>query len=247
VTAYSDSDQLVSDFQSLIVGVEERGCALPAQLESWYRFLVQPDPWQTITLDTSTPPKAELVGVDGTLLKMRHDFLRPDSVVAIIEVTNREDSWSDPLWLGGYGWVARTENAPGGLGLGAAALGTSECNAPVNVNTSPPTGGSNDPDCTTCMFPTSTKPVSGQPIGSDPNCMACAAGSTGCPKPGWYTPAMLATPIAAADGINVRYSRQIMRQKVRVRQPAQLPSVRSWAAQHDRAGSKQRVPRRRRG
>jgi hypothetical protein len=208
---------LVGDFQALVEGVQQHGCGLEAQLESWYHFLIQPDPWDTITLDSSNPPKAILgtngTGVDATVLKMRHDFLRPDSLVAIIQVTDEEDSWSDPLWLGGYGWTARTQSFPGGPGQGAGPIGTSECNAPVNINTSPPTGGSNDPDCTSCAFPSSTKPVSGTPIGQDPNCMACAPGATTCPQMGWYTPAGPSVPITAADGVNVRYSRQIMRSK----------------------------------
>jgi hypothetical protein len=220
VTAYNDgqSAQLVTDFQSLVEGVQQHGCGLEAQLESWYHFLIQPDPWDTITLDGSSPPKAILgtngTGVDTTVLKMRHDFLRPDSLVAIIQLTDEEDSWSDPLWLGGYGWTARTQSFPGGPpGTGVGPIGTSECNAPINVNTNPPSGGSNDPDCVSCAFPLSTKPVSGQPISADPNCNACANGTTGCPQNGWYTPAATSAPIAAADGLNVRYSRQIMRAK----------------------------------
>jgi hypothetical protein len=206
VTPYGDGQaaQLVGDFQSLVSGVQQDGCGLEAQLESWYRFLVQPDPWDSITLTSDNPPKAQLVGVDATVLKMRHDFLRPDSLVAIIQLTDEEDSWSDPLWLGGYGWTARTQNFPGGPGGGAGPIGTSECFAP---------GGSNNPDCTSCAFGGDTKPVSKQLIGNDPNCQACAGGmTTGCQK-GWYTPAGPTIPIAAADGINVRYSRQIMRQK----------------------------------
>ena len=56
---------------------------------------------------------------------MRHDFLRPDSLVAIIQLTDEEDSWSDPLWLGGYGWTSRTNQFPGGP-AGAGPRGTHE-------------------------------------------------------------------------------------------------------------------------
>jgi hypothetical protein len=219
VTYYNDgqSAQLVNDFQSLVMGVQQHGCGLEAQLESWYHFLIQPDPWDTITLDGENPPKAILgtngTGVDATVLKMRHDFLRPDSLVAIIQLTDEEDSWSDPMWLGGYGWTARTQSFPGGPGQGAGPIGTTECQAPVDTTTNPPSGGSNDPDCTSCAFPASNKPVSGQPIGEDPNCQACAGGTGNCPQQGWYTPAAPNVPIAAADGVNVRYSRQIMRSK----------------------------------
>jgi hypothetical protein len=212
VTKYSDGQetQLVSDFQSLVTGVQQHGCGLEAQLESWYRFLVQPDPWDSVQMTSDNPPRATLSGVDATLLKMRHDFLRPDSLVAIIQLTDEEDSWSDPLWLGGFGWTVRTSNFPGGPGQGAGPRGTSECDQPIDVN-NPTTTGPNNPDCTSCAFPGSTKPVSGSPIGSDVNCNSCAPGASSCPQNGWYTPASGSVPITAADGLNVRYGEQYMK------------------------------------
>ncbi len=217
VTIYGDAPsqpatQLVTDFKSLVAGVQQHGCGLEAQLESWYRFLVQPDPWDSITQTSDNPPKNQLDGVDATLLKMRKDFLRPDSLVAIVQLTDEEDSWSDPLWLQGYGWTNRTQSFPGGPGQGAGPRGTSECDAPVDIN-NVATTGPNNPDCTSCAFPGSAKPVSKALIGSDPNCNACAGGQTTCPQKGWYTPASTSTPIAAADGVNVRYSQQLMRPK----------------------------------
>jgi hypothetical protein len=212
VTPYSDGQEtaLETDFKSLVQGVQQHGCGLEAQLESWYRFLVQPDPYDSIQLDTNNPPRASLQGVDATLLKMRHDFLRPDSLVAIIQLTDEEDSWSDPLWLGGYGWTARTQSFPGGPGTGAGPRGTTECDQLEDVN-NPTTWGPNNPDCTSCAFPGSNKPVAGSPIGQDPNCNACAPGATTCPVKGWYTPAAASVPITAADGLNVRYGNQYMR------------------------------------
>jgi hypothetical protein len=101
---------LSSDFGALATGAGVYGCGLEAQMESWYRFLVQPDPWDAIQLDTNQNPfAAQLVGVDTTILQQRHDFLRPDSVVAIVVVTDEEDAWSDPMWKSGRGWLARAE------------------------------------------------------------------------------------------------------------------------------------------
>jgi len=212
VTPYSDGQeaQLTNDFKSLVQGVQQHGCGLEAQLESWYRFLIQPDPYDSIQLSNDNPPRAFYEGVDATLLKMRHDFLRPDSLVAIVQLTDEEDSWSDPLWLGGYGWTARTSTFPGGPGAGAGPRGTSECDQPVDIN-NPTTWGPNNPDCTSCAFPGSNKPVSGTSIGQDPNCNSCAPGQTTCPQKGWYTPASTSVPITAADGLNVRYGNQYMR------------------------------------
>ncbi len=187
--------QLETDFSTLVNGVNEHGCGLEAQLESWYRFLVQPDPYDQIAMSTDNPPKASLVGVDATVLKQRHDFLRPDSLLLIVQITDEDDSWGDPMWLGGYGWTLRTFNFPSGPGLGAGPRGTSEC------DTNP-----NNPDCVSCAFPGSMKPVAKTLIGVDPNCNACAGGTTGCPLKGWYTPAAQSVPYAAADGLNVRYT-----------------------------------------
>ena len=57
VTAYGDGQatQLVTDFQSLVSGVQQHGCGLEAQLESWYRFLIVPDPYGSITLTSDSP------------------------------------------------------------------------------------------------------------------------------------------------------------------------------------------------
>jgi hypothetical protein len=203
VTPYATPAALVSDFQSLVSGVQQHGCGLEAQLESWYHFLVQPDPWQSIARGSDN--RNAYQGVDGTLLKMRHDFLRPDSLVAIIQLTDEEDSWSDPMWDGGYGWVARTESFPNGPdNLGTGPRGTHEC------DTNP-----NDPDCTSCAFAdgTTRKSVSGELVSADPNCTSCADGTNNCPKPGWYTSAQSKPPIAAADGLNVRYSEQLMKKR----------------------------------
>ena len=205
VTNLPSVNQLVIDFAQLVNGVQQHGCGLEAQLESWYRFLVQPDPYDSIAVSSDNPPRTSIQGVDATLLKMRHDFLRPDSLVMIIQITDEEDSWSDPSWLGGYGWTVRTNNFPGGPGSAAGPRGTTECDQPVDKN-NPTTTGPNNPDCTSCAFPTSNKPVSGKPIGSDPNCNSCAPGSTTCPQKGWYTPANQSVPYTAADGLNVRYT-----------------------------------------
>jgi hypothetical protein len=83
---------------------------------------------------------------------------------------------------------------------------------PVDINNIFTTGP-NNPDCISCMFPSSNKPVAGTPIGQDPNCNACAGGTTTCPQKGWYTPAAPAFPITADDGLGARYGRQVMRQK----------------------------------
>ncbi len=94
---------LQSDFADLIAGVHEYGCGIESQLENWYRFLIQPDPYASLSLTSAG--KAQWVGVDTTILKQRHDFLRPDSLVAIVDLTDENDSEIDVRSIGGQGYL----------------------------------------------------------------------------------------------------------------------------------------------
>jgi len=179
VPALSDRNKLVGDFADLVKGAQEHGCGLEAQMESWYRFLVQPDPWQSIGRSGDV---ATLDGVDAELLKQRHDFLRPDSLLAIVVVTDEEDSWSDPMWQGGRGWMTRTNTDVGSFATGGRlARATSACASPVDPS-DPLHTGPNDPKCTSCGF-------SGV---QDPECAK-----------GPYT--------SQEDGLNVRYTNDMKR------------------------------------
>jgi len=113
--AFGDTTELANSFQATVRGVGQNGCGLEAQLESWYRFLIQPDPWVQVALKKEIQGDRELTkadlgdsndpkGVDYDVLKQRADFLRPDSLVAVILLTDEDDSSVDPLALGGGGW-----------------------------------------------------------------------------------------------------------------------------------------------
>jgi hypothetical protein len=142
----TDAAELQKGFADLVVGVGENGCGLEAQLESWYRFLVQPDPYDSLTIDANG--RAQMNGVDQTILSERKAFLRPDSLLAVIVVTDEEDSWSDPAWNGGQGWRTRYQNN-GWTTYGALPRGTSVC-----------TTNPESPDCKQCDGSTA----------GDPNC-----------------------------------------------------------------------------
>ena len=96
---------LDTDFAALVGGVGVFGCGIESQLESWYRFLIQPDPYSSLT---SSGGKAQWSGVDTTILKERHDFLRPDSLVAIVVLSDENDSEIDVRSLGqqGFNWMS---------------------------------------------------------------------------------------------------------------------------------------------
>jgi hypothetical protein len=121
----TDPAKLQSDFTAMIQGVGTFGCGIESQLESWYRFLVQPDPYDSLALGPGR--YAQWQGVDATLLKQRHDFLRPDSLVAIIDMTDEDDSEIDVRSVGGtgYQWMSTGYDPPRGtVGCAENAAGT---------------------------------------------------------------------------------------------------------------------------
>jgi hypothetical protein len=101
-TAITTSTTLQSDFSQLVKGVQQFGCGFEGQLESWYQFLIQPDPWASIQVSGTT---ASRVGINTTLLQQRQDFLRPNSLVAVIAVSDEDDSTVDPGAFSGTSWV----------------------------------------------------------------------------------------------------------------------------------------------
>jgi len=144
--AVTNPTELVSEFSTAIFGVHEHGCGFEAQNEAWYRFLVQPDPFDQIV---TTSGQAKLQGVDQTILKQRADFLRPDSLLAVIVVTDENEEAADPLAVGGQGWAFDNSAFPGSPNM-AAPEGTIECSK-LDPN-SPLTTGPNDPKCTSCAL-----------------------------------------------------------------------------------------------
>jgi hypothetical protein len=150
-----DSTKLLADFQDEVLGVNQYGCGFEAQLESWYRFLVQPDPFAALTAPNASGA-VTLQGVDATILQQRHDFLRPDSLLNIIVLTDENDSTVDPLSVGGQGWAFENTTFPGSTTGGGAPKGTSIC------ATNPL-----DPSCTSCAFCQNGSPAA---ICNDPSC-----------------------------------------------------------------------------
>ncbi|XXX73405.1 hypothetical protein WMF30_37770 [Sorangium sp. So ce134] len=79
---------LVPTLTNMVRGVGDVGCGYESQLESWYRFLVDPAPHERITL---MGDNAVREGLDRTLLDQRAAFLRPDSLLAIIMLSDEND------------------------------------------------------------------------------------------------------------------------------------------------------------
>ncbi len=133
-----DSGALNTAFQNMIGAIGEHGCGYEASLESWYRFLVDPEPPANVILynqstvrgvadaDPTKPPhltgfsvdannmlvldatgKPTCNNCDDTLLAQRKAFLRPDSLVAIVMLSDENDcSIQDE----GVGWFVGSTN-----------------------------------------------------------------------------------------------------------------------------------------
>jgi hypothetical protein len=176
---------LVGDFTAMIGGVGADGCGFEAQNEAWYRFLVQPDPYDQVVLNQAgDTQRASLVGVDATLLQQRHDFLRPDSLVVVVELTAKEEEVTDPLALAGQGWLFENQTFP--TATGTAPSGTIECSGPVDPAQATTTGPY-DPKCASCASVPSSDPTF----------------ATRCPNAGQLAP--------ADDQLKVRFFHQKQR------------------------------------
>jgi hypothetical protein len=147
----SDAGTLVTDFADLVHGTGVFGCGIESQLESWYRFLVQPDPYASITVSNGV---ASWSGLDSTIIQERHDFLRPDSLVLVVVLSDENDSEIDVRSLGGqaYHWMESAFPVP---------RGTSGCSDPASPACQSCAQGSNgttDPTCVATPAYTSASP-----------------------------------------------------------------------------------------
>ena len=84
----SDPQAVSAKLQNLVRGAGSAGCGFESQLESIYRFVVDPEPYQSVSV---VGGKATPVGLDTTLLQQRSDFLRLDSALLIVLVTDEND------------------------------------------------------------------------------------------------------------------------------------------------------------
>ncbi len=87
------ASNLLMNFSDMVKGADQKGCGFEASLEAWYRFLIDPNPPATVALSVSgdATKGARGSGTDTTLLQQRAAFLRPDSLVAIVSVSDEND------------------------------------------------------------------------------------------------------------------------------------------------------------
>ncbi len=161
--AIGSAAALEGDFTALVVGVHAYGCGIVSPLESWYRFLVQPDPYDSIVI--SDHGYAAWSGVDATIVQQRHDFLRPDSLVLIVDVSDKDDEEIDVRAFGGQAYEF------------------------LNADWTPPRSTKicatdpMSPACTTCNYCQGGKPAA---ICNDPGCMPTGGVHSALDDPGFY-------------------------------------------------------------
>lgn len=83
-----DVGTLVDNLSAIVGGIGERGCGYEAPLEAWYRFLVEPEPHLDVVVEANV---AIPTGEDDVLLAQRAAFVRPDSLLAIVMMTDEND------------------------------------------------------------------------------------------------------------------------------------------------------------
>ncbi len=135
----SDPALLSQRFADITKGVGQVGCGFESSLEAWYRFLVDPAPYQKMvpapcSSSDSSNNCREGEGVDSVVLQQRADFLRQDSVVAVVMLTDENDC---SVGDGGQNYLAL--QALDGTGSFHLARGTNAC------KTDP-----YDPNCKSC-------------------------------------------------------------------------------------------------
>ncbi len=140
-----DLDTLIRDLAALVVATGEDGCGYEASLESWYRFLVEPDPPAELVVRDN---RLVAEGLDEELLAQRRAFLRYDSLVAIVMLSDENDC---SIAVGGQGhFVGSRARLP---------RATAVC------ETNP-----NDPCCRPCTSDETEPPAGCLAIAQDPSC-----------------------------------------------------------------------------
>ncbi len=171
----SDPSAFKQTFEDMITASGEKGCGYEASLESWYRFLVDPEPPANVTRSTTSPTQtlrnsALVINADGTstcngcdqqLLAQRKAFLRPDSLLAIVMLSDENDcSFRDdgPSWF-----AASTSDGNGN----AVHLFRATAVCATNPN---------DPCCRSCGDGEKTPPQGCAPLSEDAVCKTAAPG-----------------------------------------------------------------------
>jgi hypothetical protein len=84
----SDPAAFAAEVAALVAAAGDTGCGYEAPLESWYRFLVDPEPPLEVRFESNQSVRT---GINTTLLEQRAAFLRPSSALAIVMLGDEND------------------------------------------------------------------------------------------------------------------------------------------------------------
>lgn len=150
-------DDLETAFQGLVSAAGEFGCGYEASLEAWYRFLVDPEPYLELTPvscsagGTDTNCRAPS-GIDQAVLAQRAAFLRPDSLVAVVMLTDENDC---SVKASGQAWYVAEIGAMAPMWRASSVCATDPNNACCySCGQAPPSGCEAD---AVCGSPTDTR------------------------------------------------------------------------------------------
>ncbi|MEP7049347.1 MAG: hypothetical protein ABJB12_03300 [Pseudomonadota bacterium] len=150
-TGSADPAAVASDLQKTIAAVGEDGCGYEAPLEAMYRFLIDPEPPASVQKQDT---QSVATGTNDVLLNERKAFLRPDSAVAIVILSDENDC---SIQDNGNGWFVG-----GSMKMPRA---TSACDA-----------NPNDPCCRSCAESEVAPPAGCSALAQDSVCGAMLAG-----------------------------------------------------------------------
>jgi hypothetical protein len=141
-----------SQVQAMISAAGHTGCGFEAPLEAMYRFLIDPEPPVSVERIGNDSVSS---GVNQDLLAQRAAFLRPDSAVAVVLLSDENDC---SIVDSGVAWfVGASSHMP---------MATAACAADPN-----------DHCCRSCAQNEEHPPSGCAPLTQDPVCMGAAAGS----------------------------------------------------------------------
>jgi hypothetical protein len=146
----SNVNSVIADLQTVVNAVGAHGCGYEAPLEAMYRFLVDPEPPLSVDLvnGQSTPG-----AINEALLSQRKAFLRPDSAVAIVILSDESDC---SIRDDSVGWFVGSQNR--------MPRSTVACDANVN-----------DPCCRSCAQKETEPPTGCAALTADPICGTVSA------------------------------------------------------------------------
>ncbi len=170
----ADLAALTQRLQDTIISAGGAGCGYEATLESWYRFLADPYPYQSIVklpcpedaTRTCIAPATDEQGsvlLDQTILQQRQQFLRPDSLLAIVMLSDENDCSFIP---NGHSWQLAHSLLDDRTRINPAFRASASCEA-----------NPNDACCQSCGDPL----LSGCPSEMDSNGSAVPAGCGASP------------------------------------------------------------------